>query len=345
MWMPPESGYNLYPAYPLASDCIELGFPALARRLAANPHLVIDGMAGVLWDDFRKHLSEAFKEIGVNYEWFNIAEALRSEAELEQRLSVFLGGDDPLFGSRNTRPLKDFFLEEKLRALAQRAGARPRTIRYGTGAALAGDVVASRDTRHSSLLVYVDLPKNEIQFRARAGAITNLGVGRPADPKLMYKRFYFVDWPALRPHQAELLPRLDIIVDAQRPEEPAFMSGEELRIGLRKAGRSWVRPRPWFEPGPWGGKWMKQHFPAVGSEAPNLAWSFELISPENGIAFESSGRLLEVAFDWLTFQEQQSVLGDFAARFGWEFPIRFDYLDTFDGGNLSVQCHPRPEYA
>jgi mannose-6-phosphate isomerase class I len=336
IWPPANGHFNIYPAHPVGAGQIELGFPALAQRLAGHQRIILDGMGGMLWEDFRTRLAAALAALGVDFEWLDVSEALRPEPEIEQLLAPFLGGNDPLFGTRNTRPLADFFLPEKLAALARRAEAGRRTILHGTGAALAGS---------KGLLVYVDVPKNEIQFRVRAGAAANLGTRPPADAKPAYKRLFFAEWPPLRAHQAALLPRLDIIVDGQRPDEPALMSGGDLRAGLAGAARSWVRVRPWFEPGPWGGQWMKRHFQGLSPDAPNLAWSFELISPENGMAFESGGRMLEVAFDFLMAQDHAAVLGDFAPRFGREFPIRFDYLDTFDGGNLSLQCHPRPEYA
>ena len=96
------------------------------------------------------------------------------------------------------------------------------------------------------------------------------------------------------------------------------------------------RTRPTFFPGPWGGQWLRGRL-GVETTAPNLAWSYELISPEAGIVLGG----LEVGFELLMAQESETVLGvDVAARFGRVFPLRFDYLDTLGGGHLSIQCHP-----
>lgn len=326
--------YDLYPTTRMPNGRIHAGFESVADEIARHKRVVIDGYVGVYFDDLRARLDAALRARGATAVWYESRAALKPEPDINRLVQPFLGGDDPLFGTRFTGQLADFFDAGALASITPDDGAS-MCILIGPGAALAD---------WDAPLIYVDLPKNELQFRARAGSVTNFGATGPASPKEMYKRCYFVDWVALNGHKRQLLPRVDVIVDGQRPDELAWMRRDDFRAALATLSTNAFRVRPWFEPGPWGGQWMKDDFTDLPQDEPNYAWSFELIVPENGLILESAGKMLEVSFDWLMFAAHEQVIGESSSYFGHEFPIRFDYLDTVRGGNLSVQCHPRPQY-
>jgi mannose-6-phosphate isomerase class I len=329
-----EGEYDIFPSYKLGENEIHSGFEFLADVLMKHRIVVIDGYIGVFYDQICRNLEKIFKNKRIKTSWKFTSVYLKHQKVIDEMISPFTGGDDPVFGKRASIRLEDFFDMASLNELIPDPEAELNLI-IGPGASLAA---------WNGFFVYVDIPKNEIQYRSRAGSITNLGSNFAAEPKEMYKRFYFVDWIVLNCHKRSVLSKVDMFVDAQRPEYPCMMTGELLRHSLSVMSHNVFRVRPWFEPGAWGGTWIKDHVGELNSDVPNYAWSFELISPENGLLFESSGKMLEVSFDCLMYQEAKSVLGDCYHRFGCDFPIRFDFLDTFDGGNLSVQCHPHPDY-
>lgn len=332
----PPGQYDIYPAFPVDSGTVLVGIDTLLIQLRQHRRIIIDGYIGVLWDDLRERLDKAFRQQNIPVSWFDIRKAQLPESEIDELIETFLGGDDPIFGTRFTGEMADFFDSNKLAAIQPTAN-DGLSIVYGCGAAMVnwGD----------AYLVYIDVPKNEIQFRSRAGSICNLGARQPENPKKMYKRFYFVDWIALNSHKASLLSQIDLLIDGQRPDDLTFIQGSALRQALTQMSQNYFRVRPWFEPGAWGGQWIKKHIPQLPQNVPNYAWSFELIVPENGLMVSSGGLLLEFSFDLLMYHNREAVVGKNAAkRFGDEFPVRFDFLDTFDGGNLSVQCHPHPDF-
>jgi len=328
-----EGEYDLYPVHSLSKGEITLGFDALADIIETKKQVVIDGYGGVFWDNIQEKLDAALKAKGLSINWQNIDEAYKTEYELDVMLAPWLGGDDPVFGKIYEGALNDFFEEEKLKKIQPTDGLN---IVYGCGASLAN--------WDDAFIIYMDVPKNEIQYRSRAASITNLGQQQPQDPKEMYKRFFFVDWIVLNKHKADLLPSIDILVDEQWRDEITFIDGDNFRNTLDDISKNAFRVRPWFESGPWGGNWCLKNIPGLPKNVPNYAWSFELITPENGLVLESGGKRLECSFDFIMFQAYENILGHSANHFKYDFPVRIDYLDTFDGGSLSIQCHPNPDF-
>ncbi|QDW23925.1 class I mannose-6-phosphate isomerase [Pedobacter sp. KBS0701] len=327
-------GYDIYPYFALGEKQIFNGYATLAHHITLQKTVIIDGYVGVYWNLLISSLKKELVSRGLQVNIIDTASFLKDEDLIDEMVEEFLGEKDAVWGKKTTLNLGDFFDLEALKASEVNEDCDVNLI-IGCGASL---------SEWDASLIYVDLPKNELQHRMSAGAICNLGKSGPQEQTEMYKRFYFVDWVVLNAHKEQLAKNVDVFVDAQWDEDINWGYGDAVRDGLKKMSASVFRARPWFAPGAWGGQWMKQRMPQLDQNEINYAWSFELIVPENGLVFESDGLLLEVSFDLLMFAQAGNVLGKHFERFGNEFPIRFDFLDTFDGGNLSIQCHPGLEY-
>ncbi len=265
-------------------------------------------------------------------------EALLAPREIETLVAPFLGGDDPVFGFLSGLTLPQFFAPARVAALAAKAAAAPEgvTVIVGVGARL----VARGD-----ILIYADLPRWEAQKRFRRKEAANLGTSNHGlAANLQYKRAYFVDWRVADRWKRPLLHEWDFVLDTIAPGEPKLAEGEAVRRALDHAVTRPFRVAPFFDPAPWGGQWMREVCDLGAGEA-NYGWCFDGVPEENSLLLDFDGVILELPALDLVFYRPRALLGEAVhARFGDEFPIRFDFLDTMGGGNLSFQVHPLTEY-
>ena len=242
---------------------------------------------------------------------------------------------DRVFGILTVRSLGDFFVPEKVAQARQAIQKGKRVLVYGVGATLLapGDV-----------LVYADITRWELQLRFRRGA-DNWRTARKNLPKLSkVKRGYFAEWRWGDKVKKACLPRMDFYLDTTTQGSPALVAGADYRAALEELAHRPFRMAPYYDPGVWGGDWMKNTFqlPENGS---NYAWSFDGVPEENSLLLGFGPVVVETPAVNLVFSQPRALLGERVhARFGTEFPIRFDMLDTIHGQNLSLQVHPLTEY-
>ncbi len=319
--------YDPNPSYPVTDGEVEVGYGPLADAFAREDGRVVavDGPAALSWDRFLAGFVAELEPRDVRVELVDARDYLAPWGEIERRTATSILDGDPVFGRVFEGDLVELFDE------LPRVASNGPVVVFGPGSALI----------EHDLLWYADLPKGLSLAAIHEGTAANLG--QPQGESGSEQRLFFVDWPVLDRHKQELLPRLDRYVDLSEPGSPRSLAGDALRRTLHDLAGRPFRTRPTFLPGPWGGQWLRDRL-EISTEAPNLAWSYELITPESGIVLGSDDTI-EVGFELLMAAEGERVLGrELAERFGVSFPIRFDYLDTFGGGNLSIQCHPSEDY-
>lgn len=335
-----RTSYNRVPFISTGIDssaCVE-GVDAVVSTLrnavqGTKATIAIEMYPGVLADLLIETLRSAFQ----NALFVNSEAAFKDAEDLRTQFDETLG-NDPVFAYRKPWLIDAYFDRELLNAARSRIRAHAGvTVVFGCGASL---VVGDAD-----LLVYASSTRWVLQRRQRAHLIGNLGFKNAADaPSALYKNAFFLDWRVGDALRHEIFARVDWFLDMDDPETPCILAGDVLRSAIKAAMQAPFRVVPFFDPGPWGGQWMKERFD-LPKDAPNYAWAFDCVPEENSVLLGFGEKRFSLPAQVLVEEEPQALLGESVFRkFGAEFPIRFDYLDTVGGGNLSLQVHPLREY-
>ncbi len=320
-------GCEAWAGHAAVLEAVRRALPAQGRRT-----LIIDCYPGVDQEELRRELIAPLAPALV----IHADELTLPREQIEAMIRPNLT-DDRVFGAMSYAKLADYFDEAALQeARRQVAACSGLTVVYGVGASLVTE---------EGLLLWAEVCRWEIQLRYRKGMPNWLCGNAEEDPLRKIKRGYFWEWRIADRHKQQRYDRIGLYLDMNIPGSPRLIAGDTLRMALADIARRPFRTAPYFDPGVWGGQWMKAVC-GLDPAAKNYAWSFDGVPEENALILNVGGVQVQTPSVNLVFTHPEELLGEKVyARFGAEFPIRFDFLDTMGGQNLSLQVHPRTAFA
>lgn len=328
--------YDPYPKTKIEGHQGELiqGWESILSQLQEKMEdvLVVDTYPGVYDEEIKHELKKIPHDV-----WIDAIELFKDQETIYEQLKYHIT-DDRVFGRMYYGEIENFIVEDKKKTLQEQAQkARQegkKVIVYGYGANLIAQ----------GLLVYLDLARWEITLRYRQGMPNFLADNQDEDALRKIKRGFFIEWRVADKYKRTFFDRIDYFIDTNDMNEIKMVSGKAVRDGLIQMAHRPFRLVPYFDPGVWGGQWMKSVC-NLDPDKENYAWSFDGVPEENSIYLDFGNGYIELPAMDLVLDKPKALLGKSVySRFGAEFPIRFDFLDTIGGQNLSLQVHPLTEY-
>lgn len=256
------------------------------------------------------------------------------KAQLEPTIQGYLT-TDRVFGKMNPLRLKDYLTGQAIEDINTLIKDKPLVLIVGLGASLIA--------KHS-LKVMVDCPRWELQLQYRKGGSNFYHHNPEEDTLKKYKRGFFLDWVIGDDHKFSQFETFDYFIDLVNPDHPTMINQASMQQVITCLSQQPFRLVPYFDPGVWGGQWMKVVCD-LPEGPPNYAWAFDGVPEENALRVSDGKSVFTMPAQNLVYKGKQALLGDHVyQRFGSHFPIRFDFLDTMQGQHLSLQVHPTMAY-
>lgn len=296
--------------------------------------LAIECYHGVFVKEILRHIEKEMQPALL----INAASAMKDESVIAQMVQPFVT-DDPVFGFISTLELNNYFDQEKI------AGVHKSINEIEKGVVIVIGAGAMLVCENPYLVIYADMPRWEIQLRFRRDAVANLGRTNKTDSfAYKYKHAYFVDWRVCDRYKKEIFQDINFFLDTTIEENPKLITASAFTDAMKQVVKRPFRVVPFFDPGPWGGQWLKEVCD-LDRDQQNFAWGFDCVPEENSLLLRFQNEVVEIPSINVVFFQPEALLGKQVYKsFGDEFPIRFDFLDTMEGGNLSLQVHPLKAY-
>lgn len=328
-----NSKYDKFPATKINGGWIKKEWENILPLFENCTLLSVDFYSGILEEEVISAFSSLSPVLLIN-----TRDLMKSEEEVRRMTDPFMT-DDTLFGFITNLRLKDFFnMALVVEAREKIQHAQGKILVIGTGATFVTEGLGATT-------VYADMARWEIQQRFRKHLVRGLGVDNHEDAvSIQYKRGYFIDWKVLDIYKDGLFKQINYWLDTNDATTPKLIDSKTFFQGIDKTVHKPFRVVPFFDPAPWGGQWMKDVC-GLDKDKVNYGWCFDCVPEENSLLFNIEGILFELPSHDLVLLRSRELLGEpVEARFGKDFPIRFDFLDTIGGGNLSLQVHPTTQF-
>lgn len=332
-----KNNYNKYPYTKIDGEIYE-GWKSITSILNSR----LTGVNFILSIEKYNGIRDSEVERAIALQWPN-AEIVytklmfKSSEDIQIMTNKYVG-EDEIFGFLSSMDILDYFDIVKMTEFRDRIFKRRNPIIiYGPGTSYLCD--------NPDLTIYLDMTRWELQMRFRKHEVSALGFDNSDESaSRQYKRGYFNDWPVLDKHKQSLFNRIDFWIDTKLEDYPKMISKDTFYRCIDSLTNRPFRLVPFFDPSPWGGKWMEEKF-CLDKKQANYGWCFDCVPEENSLLFKINNQFFEMPSMNLVFIKAKELLGDkILKHFGRNFPIRFDFLDTIGGGNLSLQVHPTNDY-
>ncbi|MGB4755303.1 MAG: class I mannose-6-phosphate isomerase [Fervidobacterium sp.] len=320
---------------------------SLSERWLSNPEPLIiafDGYVGADWSIVLE-LKEKLEEQGVSVGLIDSTDFFKNSQEIWKMIEPCITVDQH-FGKMYRGDLNDFLDNNAVVKFKEKIRESNNNLficfGYGSSSTLINasyDYVFYIDVTHEDFVKSVQ--KENLWFVPK-GALNAEGVADVGMSIQTFKLTRYVYAPLFDKHRRNVLRKMDFYITTDT--QLKIIPRSTFDYVMSRLSRQPFKLKPLYIQGPWGGQWIKQKR-EIPEDYKNCAWAFEAVTSDMSLLVELGEDVFEVPFDTFLASNPKYILGKRVFnKFGYFFPLRVHYDDSYDGGNMAIQVHPDHSY-